>query len=895
MPIPFSRRGMHPLAGWLLIYALVVSSLVAPPPAAAATLSVATTDGLKLSLNTNGTVAGITASGRALPKLANGGGFSLRGAGGAPNLLPNPGFEKDSDGNGVPDGWTRVSGGSVARIGSVARSGSRSVALYNPSTATSGAFSVSVPVKAGTNYVVSAWFRSENVLPTASVVASPDAAGEGRSPLRIRVDETYNSGMVKTSYAYGYTNTASWNRQFVGFRTSGGIRTVRVTPIIEGGSGKAWIDDLYLGELLQATPTTVGGSVSAQSDGSVRQRASLSSHGLALDAVYRGAQNHIRVDGTVTNTGTADKGFQLTYTLPLNAAGWRWGEYVRQSTPIVSGAAYSREARSGLQRTSVYPYSTVYDSRSALSLGMPLRDPRIARIRYEPTGLSITLDLGVSRAATQLGNRATFSFLIFTSPPAWGFRASTEKYYKIQPTAFQRRTAAAREGIWYFVADRTKLEDKYKQLGLGLNTVALGKSANQRYYDWGRDYLEWNQQRGIYSSAYNHHWAFYMPSTWSALPTYDQVISRLKSDATSGTHPDDSARYREEARAALESTARDYNGRLYYEPFRGRLAFYQNVTPRPSAPTDWPRAIQKHQVERALTMASGVGTLNGIHLDSTAGMQRWGAAEDYDTRHWAQASSPLTFSYHSGHVTQLGITAMHDHMRKIASFVHGRGMFLSSNFNASEPRSGGYFGASEVDYVGIEGGLPDRCCYNAPFSLDSFAMLRRTLAYQRPITTIDYRIDDGSLTAAQVEDRVEQAVFYGIYSGVSGGTKDWPDNPRLASYGKYTPALRALGVAGWEPVTNAHSSNGNVWIERYGAVSSGDLNLAVRNETGAAQSYTLTIELNKDGVSRVQSVSASERITGTSLRTSLDSTGTRATISTSIPARSTRVIRVATR
>src|SRR6266496_1454857 len=86
---------------------------------------------LRLRLRGDGTVAGITEGGSGgLPAVRGGGGFSARLVGGTPNLLSDPGFEADANGDGSPDGWTISPGeGTIGSDGTVAHSGIRSVRI----------------------------------------------------------------------------------------------------------------------------------------------------------------------------------------------------------------------------------------------------------------------------------------------------------------------------------------------------------------------------------------------------------------------------------------------------------------------------------------------------------------------------------------------------------------------------------------------------------------------------------------------------------------------------------------------------------------------------------------------------------------------------------------------
>ncbi len=158
-----------------------------------------------------------------------------------------------------------------------------------------------------------------------------------------------------------------------------------------GGSGTAWIDDAYLGELLSRTPIPVRGTVSPRRRG---QRAKSRNHllpgeELAFKAKYTPGKDHIRIDGAIEDTASensprSDKALRVTYTLPVNAVGWQWGDYARRSRTI-SGGTYLYNTISW-QQTSRYPFSTIYDDRSSLSIGVPLNQPRFFTTRYTTGG-----------------------------------------------------------------------------------------------------------------------------------------------------------------------------------------------------------------------------------------------------------------------------------------------------------------------------------------------------------------------------------------------------------------------------------------------------------------------------------------------------------------------------
>ena len=850
----------------------------------------ATGERMSLGLDGRGGISEVTVGRRRLPMLRASGGFRVRVAGDAKNLVPNGGFESDRNSDGRPDGWRVDPGAGVQDLTtSAAHSGQRSMRISLPSEAVSIAFSKTIPVTPSTNYVLSAWFRSENVQPTI-----PPAVRETyhrQSPIQVEAEQT-TEGETRVAAAHGYTDSAEWNRQFVGFKTGRDVRHVVIRGLIRNGSGIAWYDDVSLTKLFPRGSTPVGGRIT-RAAGIVKHHGTALDDALALDATYRARTDHVRVDGRVRTSRERDLPVQVSYTLPVDATGWGWGDDGRR-TRIIRRGVYASLSNSSIQQTSVYPFGAVFDRRSNLAIGVPLSKPRMFRIEYDRgRGLTVTFDLGLSGAAAT-GRRADFSFVVFTADPSWGFRAATKRYYELFPGSFVRRTDPACEGAWFVAPPLDSIERSYRDFGLGLNMVALGKASTQSHSAWGIPYVSWDDSRGIYTSAYGHHWAFYQPigSTRSPTPPYEEAISRLRGLASGTRSPSTGPRLRDEARAAFESTSRDFNGRLYYERYGRFLAYYQN--PDPSL--RWADAVERYQMLGALWNARrNGGRLDGLHLDSTSGMRRWGAADDYDRRHWSAATLPLTFSYHSGLVTQRGLFPLYSHIADVADFVHGRRMILSANFNADLRRTGGFVGADHIDYFGIEQGLESRAKGR---SADPFALWKRTLAYHRPISTLDARIGAGRLPLWRTERQLQQNLFYGIFAGAwnpkteaeaSGEEAKWTREPVARLWARYTPVFRKLAAAGWEPVTHARTSNQAVWVERFGTGSEGTLHFTVRNETSNPIAYRLRIDLDALEMSSSAAVTVVEEVTRRRVRAVTEDGGVRAIIPSTIPPASTRV------
>ncbi len=94
----------------------------------------------------------------------------------------------------------------------------------------------------------------------------------------------------------------------------------------------------------------------------------------------------------------------------------------------------------------MYPFATVTGSATSISLAVPM-GPQMQRFGYDTVnGLRSTWDLGLSAAATKTKSKASWTFWIYSSPPAWGFRAAAQKYYALNPSSFT--SPVKLQGAW---------------------------------------------------------------------------------------------------------------------------------------------------------------------------------------------------------------------------------------------------------------------------------------------------------------------------------------------------------------------------------------------------------------------------------------------------------------
>ena len=164
------------------------------------------------------------------------------------NLLPNGGFEKDENGDGIPDGWRmqafNVSNESLEDVTPVPAGLSlEKVTCVVSSTAPfQQVVSEPVEVKPETGYRLSYWFRMSGGWST--VVFQIIDAG---APL----EDAWPKDKVLSSKGLGWAWVPRWTRFEIPFRTKSGQRAIRLRlwkyPS-EGGARRLWYDDFKLVE-----------------------------------------------------------------------------------------------------------------------------------------------------------------------------------------------------------------------------------------------------------------------------------------------------------------------------------------------------------------------------------------------------------------------------------------------------------------------------------------------------------------------------------------------------------------------------------------------------------------------------------------------------------------------
>lgn len=582
--------------------------------------------------------------------------------------------------------------------------------------------------------------------------------------------------------------------------------------------------------------------------------------GLDIDANYEAKDDCIAVTGTIRETAASADGraVALSYALPVTASGWRWGDDILTSRSIATGGTkdvYKKLGEFGLEAAadwdgaahSLYPTSTIYNDDLGIAIAVSMAFPSYWELEYNGCTQQyvLTYQFGIVKEAP---DAAKFSFVIYKlDEPKWGFRAAMEKYTRLFPEQYVVRQKE--QGLWLGPQDV-----QYESIP---NIEDFNIRFNEESRDRNEDYLraQGSQEidRGILGLQYIEPSGFWIPGSAADLsePTTERVMQVLRELAQSS---DPSLKFLSAmSKATLAGGGiLDRSGKLQWMPTnaawsKNGVRINVNFSPFLPEPNFWSLYLSDKQWATLFDASAAVGfPFDGIYLDELSGWPTGNA--NYNKAHYAYTTVPLTYSPHTKTPFLHRASSNWEWVKKLSDKLHAEGKILFAN-KAAERTA---FNSVLVDVLGTEWwGYSNGAYYQC--SLEQMSQYR-TLAYQKPFCLLlssDFR--DGRFDTDELERYIQYCLLFGIFPSPwdNTGSEDeryW-DNPALyerdrAVWKKYSPVLKTVAEAGWEPVTYATASDKNVLVERYGSSAKDGVYFAVHN-TGAAE-RRVTVDIPAD-------------------------------------------------
>jgi hypothetical protein len=595
-------------------------------------------DGLEFSLAESGAVSGVSIDGSEMPMLAVPGGFSFRELSStvSENLIANPGFENVS--GDVPLNWTLVSrAGTVVYDVSEGYDSPGSIRIDVPGTddMQSGyPKSDLIDAEPGTVYTFSAWGKSSGI--------------DGSHSPAVRVVELDSDGGWITQHNLVFSRDSDWEEKKTTFVTSSNVGKLYVYANIWESYGTFWVDDVTLGTC-GTGKIPLESTVEKNYDGSITQYVTSSDIAFRFD--YIPGDRYIEVHGDVQDLRGVDRAIQVQYVLPVDATGWQWGDYIRESRDIESGVRYENVYKIGEARTqNMYPFTFVGEDAQGLSLAVPMDVPRIYRIGYDTGagGYSIEYDFGLANCTDKIGHgHANFTFIVYkVDEPEWGFRAVANKYYELYPEFFVKRVE--NEGMWV-----VGIVPSYV-----VNVSDFGLMCTKYVNSYSETGLMDANRYGVYAMQYTEPWGW-----WRAFggnptePSYNEKVTVLINDSVNGagvwegkscTWQD--VPVKEIASSVLKSSPHDQSGNYYlsapglWSDFGGNwLGNYgQNYPTNPDPDLPLPNRFNisyEYEIDPALNYQMDGGFIDHWEFYKNC---TWCNTVAYNGTHSAKISMPMT-------------------------------------------------------------------------------------------------------------------------------------------------------------------------------------------------------------------------------------------------------------
>jgi hypothetical protein len=806
------------------------------------------------------------------------------------NLMENGDFE---DGKEVPlKGWDAYEAGYSVREGE-GRSGSRCVTCEGASPAERrGAVArLTLDQKRPVPVYVEGWSKAENVS------GAPDA------DYSIYVDCIYDDGtpLWGTNAPFS-TGTHDWQKVSFFVTPAKPIKSLSLNLLFRSHSGKVWFDDVGLAQLASRAGTSFDGvptlepdrapspppveAIVMSADGleigfdrsgstvalcevssrfmkfagtpagffvrdAAEQSAFFSFRGevksegptrvvlsgraeslsLRLNVTIQGHEKCVGVYGTVSDVTWSDCSVSLYFALPVGGARWTWWDDATSPRDTTKGGDFRNVAPVGAGSNgtmSRYPLSVLCDTenRLGLSLAVPMHEPRLYRIAYDADRgiLYIVYDFGLCPAVEAFPGKASFSFIIYSFDPTWGFRAALQKYYDIYPQFFTKRLD--KEGLW-MAFHRISSVQNFEDFGFAFKE--------------GTDETKFDDDHGILTFRYTEPQSYWQRMPKGVERTYDGCVDFLKRTAAAGNR---------NALAAVSSGIYDGDGkyRLTVEnaPWCDGCVFALN--PSPSLRAEVTKARLNYDTADADRRYGAIsdGILDGEYLDSLEG---WSDLCNFRREHFISANTPLTFDTSTKKPCILNVFSIYEFAKYISEDVHRRDKLMMAN---AVPLRFGFF-CHLFDTCGIEinwkrGGR---------FSPDDEWLMnyRRAMMFQKPYLFL-MNTSFGTWTYSDTEKYMRRCMFYAFYPSffsADASSNHYFSQPALYNrdrplFKKYVPIIRALGKAGWQPITHARTSDGEIRVERYGVGKDGTVYLTVLNASGETKTVKVEVDLAAIGL-----------------------------------------------
>jgi hypothetical protein len=817
----------------------------------------------------------------------------VRTAGSGARLLQNGDFEQAAGGKLA--GWTAAPQGySIAR--GEGRNGSQALRCDSPKGSVWVGASQSLELNRAdaAPLAVRGWSRAENV------------SGGPDSDYSLYVDILYADGSTLWGQTASFhAGTHDWEERKMIILPEKPVKVLTLHCLFRGHSGRAWFDDVAVEEIkadegavlfqgvavrpsqrpgkprgpasafatrdglqmqlqdgavasLQAGGRELAGAapsgflardVAANSDIYSLAEGECPELGLKLRSAFRAEADHIVVQGRIADLRGADRAITLIFALPVEAAGWHWGDDIRRSRLIGGHAEFANTVavRGGATGTeSLYPLAAIYNEQAGLALALDMAQPAQFRLGYHAgtRQLYIAYDFGLVPETERFPGAADFRFVLFRFDPRWGFRAAFEKLMGVFPAYFDAR--AREQGLWMPFTDVSTVED-WRDFGFKFH-----ESDNN---------VPWDNAHGVLSFHYTEPMTWWMRLAKNAPRTMAEALRTRDELARNGKGYDQQMALASGAAGMWDETGQPC---LLFrnEPWCDGAVWSLNPNPALPASPETAAAPEGKARERGLERAAyngatvcwnqsikqrlygpgARGQLDGEYLDSLEGYVT--ADLNFRREHFRHSSVPLTFSSETMKPALSKGLAVFEFTKWFCDEVHRMGKLTFAN---GVPYRFTFL-CPWLDVLGTETDWLHEGKYSpAP---DTQMSLWRTMAGRKPYLLL-MNTDYNAFTPEWVERYFQRSLFYGFWPGMfshNAADNAYWQNPRWYNrdrplFKKYLPLVRRVAEAGWQRMPYAACDNDRIWVERFGPDAGGAVYFTLFNDTAGRQTGALRADI----------------------------------------------------
>lgn len=650
-----------------------------------------------------------------------------------------------------------------------------------------------------------------------------DVGGEANSDYSLYLDILYTDGTPLWGQIATFpTGTVAWQRRQVVVLPEKPVRTVACYLLLRRHTGKAEFREPVLAQVTADDVAVFDGLLVHAPRERVWQfliRDVGANSGFTRDASrqHTGELTH-SWESPAAGPNDPDRALTVVYIWPLPAGNWKWlHDPTTTTTPLprheyMNTVACSAGARRLLSR---YPFAAVADGKRGYGLMINLKQPAVYRAGYAPDTreLYVAFDIAVTREQAP----PSVAAYPFEFDGTDGFRGALARYHQTNPDAFHVRVK--RQGLWMPFAAISRVQG-WEDFGFAFKE--------------GNDETKWDDEHGILTFRYTE------PLTWwMALPpgtprSYDEALTHARKLAD-GKKPD--------AQAFLTSgyhnAAGQFPGRFEKQPWCDGVVWSMNSAPgiagQPSHfSTKWSPAIRD-----TLYGPQAAARLDGEYIDSSEGYVT--DELDFNRAHFSAMQTPLTFdpTTHRPAIFR-GLIAF-EYIRAIAEDVHAMDLYMMAN---GTPGNLPWL-APLLDVMGTETDWNPGGKWR-PMPIEEL-LYRRAMCGRKPYCFL-MNTDFEQFGPDLVEKYMQRCMAFGMFPGFfshNASEKQYFQNPALYNrdrplFLKYIPLCKRLAEAGWQPLTQATSSNPAIHLERFG-----DRYLTALNTSNQPQKATVQLHWPK--------------------------------------------------